>query len=197
MIASRGGKQFQALDTVRTVYTCSTGDVASGAAINGVVFDRLGLVSSVAVARRFGKNDYGFNVQPFCWVWTTVGSTQINRTLQIDVKLQHGDSSGGGDMADYSTQDQPATSVLWNGAMTTDMQNWSTGVSIHGSNPCDYELTGAKRYIRAVGIVTKVGNSTSTAAGSIDLANALLGITLEDYTYSYPAAASSSSSTST
>lgn len=195
MIAERGGKQIPALDSPTTVYTCSTGSVASGAAINGKIIDRRGLLSTNGGAyfSGLGQHDSAFTAEPFLFGWMA-GSTYTGHTITVDVKLQHGDSSGGGDMADYSTGAQPAARVFGNSGLSTDYANWSTGLIMVTNNPCDYELTGAKRYVRAVGTVTKTGHSTSTAADDM---NVLLGIDVRQFTYSAPPDGSTSSSTST
>ena len=100
-------------------------------------------------------------------------------------------------MADYSTQDQPVTAVFFSTAMSSDMQNWTTGPVIANSNPAQYELTGAKRFIRSVGTVTKFGVTTSTAALSADLMSVSMGIDFREFTFSNPNPASTTTSTST
>src|SRR5574343_913379 len=93
MINRLHGKSEPGIAVQQKVFTCSTGDVLSGAAINGRVIDRLGL----------GRNRIYETAEPFIHVYTTVGSTAADQRVTLSVKLQHGDSSGGGDMADYST----------------------------------------------------------------------------------------------
>lgn len=167
------------------VFTCSTGDVLSGAAITGRIIDRLGLGSN----RIFGTAEVGINA------YTTVGSTDAIKKVALSVKLQHGDSSGGGDMADYSTGMQNDDQNFFTSADTTTLQNWSTGV-LHLNHQSWYEITAAKRYIRAVGYLTKGGPSTSTAAGSIDhvWANLVMRLGGADHN---PSVSSTSTSTST
>jgi len=167
------------------VFTCSTGDVASGAAINGRVIDRLGLGGGAI----FGV------AEPFISCYTTVGSTAADKKLTLSVKLQHGDSSGGGDMADYSTGMQSADRNFWTTAETTPLQNWSTGAQFF-SHQSLYEVTAAKRYVRPVGVYTRNGNTTSTAAGSIDYMYASLGVRFAEPDH-YPQPSSTSTSTST
>lgn len=86
------------------------------------------------------------------WLHSTRGSTEADRKLTIGVKLQHGDSSGGGDMADYSTGSQPADRTYFSSARSTDHLSWdaseSTGEVFAASNPGVYDLRGAKRYLR-------------------------------------------------
>lgn len=195
MFEHAAGKKFSALDSLTTlVFTCSTGSVLSGAAINGKVIDRLGLVTAVAsAAGGFGTKDRCLLAEPFLF-GAVPGSTSSIRNVGMDIKLQHGDSSGGGDMADYSTQDQPVTANFLNAALTTDMLNWTTGAFVANSNPCAYELTGAKRFIRAVGAMTKFGVSTSTATDGTPVT---MGMDFREFTYSNPNPVSTSSSTST
>jgi hypothetical protein len=90
----------------------------------------------------------------------TLGSTQADRQMQLGVKLQHGDSSGGGDMADYSTANQPADRTYFGTGRTCDMLNWefagrSTGTLHAASNPAYYDLRAAKRYIRVAVRIAK------------------------------------------
>src|SRR5690349_6416616 len=84
------------------VFTCSTGDGASAAAINGREIDRLGL----------GGGRIYESAEPFIHVYTTVGSTAADQKVTLSIKLQHSDSSGGGDMADYSTGMTAADAVF-------------------------------------------------------------------------------------
>ncbi len=198
MFEHAAGKTIPALDTLtaNVVFTCSTGNYASGAAINGKVVDRLGLVAAVPSAA-LGVRDRCLVAEPFIYAIQHAGSTSAARNVSLDIKLQHGDSSGGGDMADYSTGAQPATANFYHSGLTTDMKNWTTGLVAGYSNPCHYELTGAKRYIRAVGAVTKFGVSTSTVAPSEDAVGVAMGINFREFTYSNPSPVSTSSSTST
>jgi len=167
------------------LFTCSTGDVLSGAAINGRIVDRLGLGAR-----------YNFRaVQVALHVWSTVGSTAADQKVALDIKLQHGDSSGGGDMADFTTGLQPATRSFLSTAMTTPMQNWSTGLQFF-DHVADYEITAAKRYIRPVGTWTRGGSATSTAAGSIDRHYAYMPLNFKEAD-NLPFADSTSTSTST
>ncbi len=194
MFEHAAGKKICGSNNLTTlVFTCSSGDVLSGAAINGRVIDRLGLVNPTAGAVALGTRDKALCVEPFCFA-TVQGSTSTLKNVGVDIKLQHGDSSGGGDMADYTTQDQPATANYFNAAMTTDMLGWTTGSMVVASNPAQYELTGAKRFIRAVGGVTKFGVSTSTGTDGMPV---VLGLDFREFTYSNPNPVSTSSSTST
>src|SRR3990167_6845348 len=56
---------------------------------------------------------------------STRGTTEANAKVAIGVKLQHGDSSAGGDMADYSTGSQPDDRISFGSSVrTTDMLQW-------------------------------------------------------------------------
>ena len=192
------GKTILGLDSLlKTVFTCSTGDYASGADINGSIIDRAGLSStqSGAATGVLGKNDRFLTAEPFLLGVQQAGSTAANRAVTVDVRLQHGDSSGGGDMADLTAPANLASAVFLNTALTTDMQNWTSAPVKVYSNPVSYEIGAAKRYIRAVGKVTKAGLSTSTAAA--DTMNVMLGIRFGEPTASPPANVTTSSSTST
>lgn len=122
--------------------TTATSTVGAGV-IFGRVIDRL--------AAPLGAGYYG--ASPSAYVHATRGSTEADRRLQLGIKLQHGDSSGGGDMADYSTDRQPAVRTYFSSARTTDMLSWelsgrSTGMLDGVSNWGYYDLNAAKRFIR-------------------------------------------------
>lgn len=89
---------------------------------------------------------------------STRGSTEANRKLTVGVKLQHGDSSGGGDLADYSTGFTPDDKNYFSSVRTTDHASWdgseSTG-PVYAVNSGYYDLRGAKRYLAVVGSFTK------------------------------------------
>ena len=100
---------------------------------------------------------------------STRGSTEAGRKLAIGVKLQHGDSSAGGDMADYSTANQPDDKVYFSSVRTCDMLNWdfsdeSTG-PVHLSQSGLYDLRAAKQYIR---LGVRVGKELVTTESSGD-----------------------------
>lgn len=174
--------------TPSKVFTCSTGDVASGAAINGRIIDRLGL----------GGGQIFENVMAGISVLTTVGSTAADKRITLAVKIQHGDQASGSDMADYSTGQQSADKNYFTTAETTTLQNWSTEV-LALSHESTYNVIAAKRYIRAVGVVTRAAGATSTAASSIDTVNANLYVTFTkpDRTKDLSLSTSTSTSTST
>jgi hypothetical protein len=93
------------------------------------------------------------------WINSTRGSTEADRKITVGVRLLHGDSSGGGDLAAYSTANQPATRTFFSTARTTDMLQWdgslSTGAVYAPSNPGYYDLRGAKRYLQVAALVLK------------------------------------------
>ena len=128
---------------------------------NGRIIDRL-----------LSPLDTAFNVgMPSASWYSSAGSTETNRQIGIGVKLQHGDSSGGGDMADYSTGGTPENRVYFSTARTTDQLNWdatySTGALYAASNPAYYDLRGAKRYVRTVVSVTKNKITTDTSGDEL------------------------------
>lgn len=182
-----------------SVFACSTGDVASGADINGVVIDRLGL-QSTAGGPHLSQYDRMLNAAPFMVAYSSVGSTAANAKVTLKTRLQHGDSSGGGDMADLakpSASDGSKSVDYGLAAYTTAHQNWSTGIRRFASAPNSYDLNMAKRFIRAVGTLTVPGNTTSTAAGSADLFKVYMGVVFNEGTFGPAAAHSTAASTST
>jgi hypothetical protein len=146
-------------------YSTGTGRGA-GTGIQGRIIDRLNepfLTERYTVAF------------PSAHLESTRGSTEANRQLAINVKLQHGNSSAGGDMADYSTGSAPAELVLFTTAQTTPMQSWSTGAVQGQSQPCTYDLRGANRYIRAVVGAFKNKVTTESSGDESFLVSASIG----------------------
>ena len=108
----------------------------------GRVIDRLGAP--------FGA---GYVVaMPSASLTATRGSTEANRQMQIGLYLLHGDSSGGGDLAEYSTASRPDDRTYFGTARTSEMLNWdgsiSTGPLYAPTNPAYYDLRAAKRYLQ-------------------------------------------------
>lgn len=130
---------------------CATIDSTQGAAITGDVIDRL----------EFRQN---YNaVLPFM-VGVGYGTTFANKKVTQAIYLQHGDSSGGGDMATYSTDQNPRTLTFQTSAETTPMASWTTGQQRFYTADSPYGALGLKRYVRAVGTqLIAGGNTTSTA----------------------------------
>lgn len=134
--------------------TCSAGgDYVSATDISGRVVDRLLLGNTYMYAYPYAA----FNGPQ---------STEADAKITLAVKMQHGDSSGGGDMADYSTGEQPTTVTFLTSAMTTPMASWSTGPVLGESYPGLYNLRGAKQYVRCV--ATPTINFQATATSTAD-----------------------------
>lgn len=133
--------------------------VAGMASGNGRIIDRL----RFPIGARYGAVAIG------AYIASTRGSTEADRKLGVGVKLQHGDSSGGGDLADYSTGNQPDDRQYFSTARTTDMLQWdeaeSSGEVFAVSNPGYYDLRAAKRYLR---VVARAGKSRVTTESSGD-----------------------------
>lgn len=177
-------------NTTADAIACPTGGTYVTA--NGRIIDRL--LQPLGTA---------FNVaMPSARWYSSLGSTEANRMIGIGVKLQHGDSSGGGDMADYSpsTGGIPEDRAYFSTARSTDHACWdatlSTGVLYAASNPAYYDLRGAKRYIRTVVRVTK--NRVTTETSGDELARVGAQVTFLSGAYlPIPADVSSPFSTST
>jgi hypothetical protein len=99
---------------------------------------------------------------PATHLYSSRGTTSLAPKLALGVKLQHGDSSGGGDMADYSTGSQPDDKVYFTSARTTAYAYWTTEGQRLPSNQSYYDLKAAKRYIRAVHTVDKCEITTES-----------------------------------
>lgn len=134
----------------------SSGGIATA---NGIVIDRL-----LDVDERYE----GVVVAPT--ITSTRGSTEADRKLAMGILVQHGDSSGGGDMAEFSTGFRPQDRVFFSSARTSAQANWddekSTGpfYSLRGI-PGYYDLRGAKRYIR---VQVRAGKNSVTTESSGD-----------------------------
>lgn len=143
---------IEAISSGHTVSNCGDGaDSTSGDAFNSKVVDRLALGQHYDVC------------QPYL---TAVGGETTSTSLRkitIESQLQHGDSSGGGDMADYSTAEQPGSWAFGStGGTTTDEVVWTSGVQRIYSRPHEYDIRGAKQYLRVQGIITGHAGTTST-----------------------------------
>lgn len=103
---------------------------------------------------------------PAAYLHSTRGTTDADAKVTIGVKLQHGDSSGGGDMADYSTGNQPDDRQFFSTARSTAHASWdatlSTGEFYGVSNPAYYDLRGAKQYLRVAVPVSKNSQTTES-----------------------------------
>lgn len=137
---------------------CSTGyDYVSGAAANGAIID-LESLDHGGVRYRVGT--------VAATMWSTVGSTAADKKITMSVKLQHGTSPSGGDMADYSTGFIPDARIFNTSDMTTPMSAWSTADFKAGGPLNAWDLRAAKRYIRAVLTPSINDQSTTTATGA-------------------------------
>lgn len=137
---------------------CSTnGDSTSGGTFYGSIIDLH------AFRSRFT------HIQPVIagtlpGVTSTAGASRVS----LDVVVQSGNSSGGGDMANYSTEELPSTPQnYFSTAMSTSHPSWSTGTIRTQYSPEPIALLGAKRYVRVGGQVQRIGNATSTAAANL------------------------------
>lgn len=140
------------------VLDCATGgDSTSGGLFDGNVIDLQAFPS------RFT------HIQPVI-AGTLPGTTSTagGSRIQLDVRVKHGDSSGGGDAVNFSTDQLPdAVQNYYATDMSTDHPSWSTGTIRVQYSPAPIPLLGAKRYVRTSGQVTRIGIATSTAAGQL------------------------------
>jgi hypothetical protein len=152
----------------RPFVTCSTGNQAPfGTGTTGNVVQSSQGAEGIAgrVIDRLSDlytKDLPLVAAPFTHLYSSRGSTAADRKITLGVKLQHGDSSGGGDMADYSTQAQPDDKNFFSTARTTEMIAWSTGALRLMSNASYYDLRAAKRFIRAVHYGSKNAGTTES-----------------------------------
>lgn len=135
------------------VLDCATGGGAtSGGTITGGVIDRLSLGRHYSYAA------------PFV-IGTLTGNTSTTggHTAKIDIFLKHGDSSGGGDLAEISTGLRVAQQQFYNtGELTTDYKAWTTAdISVQHTGTY-YHLLGCKRWLAPAAIITRPGLSTNT-----------------------------------
>lgn len=137
---------------------CATGgDSTSGGTLTGAIVDRLALGHAFTHAQPTVTGEIP---------GTT--STQGRRYVTLNVKLKHGDSSGGGDLVDFSTGLIPdAQAYYTTQGESTDWKMWTTGLQRMQYSPKCYPLMGAKRFITAAAIVTRVGAVTATAAANL------------------------------
>jgi hypothetical protein len=135
---------------------CSTGmDSTNGGTFNGLIIDRQALGGTMFT------HAHPFLLGTVPGVTSTAGA----RWRSLAIKLRHGDSSGGGDLADYSTGQIPAAVTFYTTqGESTDWQTFTTGTLRMQTGSVAYPLLGAKRFITAAGTVATAGVSTSTAA---------------------------------
>lgn len=158
--------------TSHEVYGNATGlDSTSGGEFSGELIDRLALSPAFTHA------------QPFL-VGSIAGTTSTGgeRWCSVAVKLQHGDSSGGGDLADYSTGSiSDAVSYYTTQGESTDWRNWTTGAVRVQTSPRPYPLLHAKRFLSVSGTVSMsliAATGTSTATSSAGIMTLSLGANL-------------------
>lgn len=105
---------------------------------------------------------------PSASLHATRGSTETNRQIAIGLYLLHGDSSGGGDMAAYSTASQPDDRTYFSTARTSEYKSWdaslSTGPVFAPSNAAYYDLRAAKRFIQ-VAVRVRKNKITTESSG--------------------------------
>lgn len=146
---------------------CSTnGDSTSGGTFNGSIVDRMALGYSYTHAQPVLIGEL-----------PATTSTAGARFVSLSIKLRHGDSSGGGDLADLNTGlDADAVEHYTTQGESTDWKTFTTGLLRMQCSPKAYPLMGAKRFIAPAATVLRAGRATSTAAGN--LFTCALGLTL-------------------
>jgi hypothetical protein len=139
------------------VMDCATGGGAtSGGTITGGVIDRLSLGRHYSYAAPFVIGTLAGNT-----------STTGSKTAKLDVFLKHGDSSGGGDLAEVSTGLRVAQQQIYNtGELTTDYKSYATADLSVQHTGAYYHLLGVKRWIAPAAIVTRAGLSTATTGAN-------------------------------
>jgi hypothetical protein len=137
---------------------CATGgDSTSGGTLTGGLIDRLALGHAYTHAHPQITGEIP---------GTT--STAGRRWVTLNVKIKHGDSSGGGDLVDFATGlIADALPFYTTQGESTDWKSWSTGLQRMQYSPKCYPLMGAKRFIAVAGTVTRVGAVTATAAANL------------------------------
>lgn len=145
---------FNSASTFIQTYT-TVHVVNSATTYYGVVIDRQ------ALGTQFDAVDVSLSLQ------STVGSTETGnstpRGISVAVWLQHGASSGGGDMAALSPPLTYANSNFYTTLDTTDMAKYSTGVVQGGITAVNtFDLNGAYRFVRSAFSVTRTISTTCT-----------------------------------
>lgn len=161
------GHTLEALET-RNFGTCSTGaQTVGGSTANELKDNGAGTTFYGRIIDRLGDFIAGARYQaavPSAQLWSSKGSTEADGLLQLGIGLQHGDSSGGGDMVKYSTDQQPAVLSFGTTARSTDMSAWTTGELRLQTAPCVYDLRAAKRFIR-VEVFARKNKATTESSG--------------------------------
>lgn len=130
--------------------------LASTGGIAGLVIDRLG----PNLGARYQC------AEPAGFLWSSRGSTEADGKLTLGpIILQHGDSSGGGDMANYSTGTIAPARIINTSAQTTPEHHWSTAaLESIPTKPSVMDITAAKRFVRVV-LFTGKNASTTESSG--------------------------------
>lgn len=200
---TRGRGRFVPTLERQVVYGCSTGDSSGWAGADMTGLGTVLVASGGAIVDLKAYPERYAMAEPYLQVYSTIGTTEQSKKLKIEVRLQHGASSAGGDMADLSTGSTgswPQPRTLFSTAQTTTMSSWSTSPIMVASNPGAYDLGGANRYLRLVGNITygTSGYATSTStAGSVDNFYVTGGIRLGNGSNEPSAVDACSTSTST
>ena len=200
---TRGRGRFVPTLERQVIYGCSTGDTSgwAGGDITGLGTVLVASGGAIVDRRAFGET-YAM-AEPYLQVYSTIGTTEPSKKIVVEVRLQHGASSAGGDMANLSTGTTgswPQPRTLFSTAQTTTMSSWSTSPIMVSSNPGAYDLGAASRYLRLVGNVTygTSGYATSTSTvGCVDNLYVTGGIRLGNPSNEPPANDACSTSTST
>lgn len=149
-------------DSHRRVFTCSTGNVASGSTFTGTAIDRLDVAGSEF--RRY------LGAIPFVLYSENAGATTTgDRRVSVTYHLEHAASSGGtyAILANAATSGDRARNHF-STAQTTLMVSWSTGALKAETYPQVYDLRGAERWLRVMTNITKPLVATSTGDGTAD-----------------------------
>ncbi len=150
----------------RMIHTSAAATAGSGSAIfadtcafnegiTGRVIDRL--------SAEFGDRMYR-TAELAGHLYSSIGSTNANRRMSLAVKLQHGDSSAGGDLADLSTGAATTGFVFFSCARSTETLVFSSSPFYGQTPPNYYDLTRAKRYVAAV-VTADLGYITTETCG--------------------------------
>ena len=166
MIVRDLGHTLEAMEACAFL-TCSTGstlivgstandkrDNGSGTTFLGRIIDRLGDM----LGARYQA------LVPAAKLWSTKGTTEADALMQLGVAVEHGDSSGGGDMSRYSTNKQPAVVTFFTTQRTTAESEYSTGELRFQSAPWMVDLRGAKRFIR-IAVFARKNRATTETSG--------------------------------
>lgn len=158
---STGDQSFKASSTVYLntnvipattgVSSCAWSSGAGG--VVGSVIDRL----SPELGARYGVADV------YAYMWTSRGSTEADKRMNLDVYLQAGSSASGGDMANLSSGNKASNRKFNSTAGSTASYGWSTGLMTVQTNPATWDISNADRYLR---VVVNAGKNLETTESS-------------------------------